>query len=147
MWPIITRELDALGLPEELGYLAWVESLMDPSAANSRGSVGLWQFLPETARAYGLHVGGAVDERADPARSSHAAAQLLADRFAEFGGDATLIAVVSYNLGDVRTRALLHSIAMEKGSWRSGHAATGTLPNAPLPREAMGTFPSSSAPR
>lgn len=58
-----------------------MESLTDPSAENSFGSVGLWQFQPDTAGAYGLHVDGAVDERADPAKSSHAAAQLLADRF------------------------------------------------------------------
>jgi soluble lytic murein transglycosylase-like protein len=142
LWPIITRELNALGLPEELGYLAWVESRMDPSAENSFGSVGLWQFVPETAGAYGLHIDGAVDERADPARSSHAAAQLLADRFAEFGGDATLIAVMSYNLGESKTRALLHAIAMEKGSWRSGQRSYWHLYRMRrLPQEAMDYVP------
>jgi hypothetical protein len=120
LWPIITDELNAFGLPETLGYVAWFESGMNPSAQSPVGAAGLWQFRAETARKYGLRVDGTVDERLDPIKSSHAAAHLLADGFAEFGGDATLIAVVSYVLGENRTRALLQGIAMEKGSWRSG---------------------------
>jgi hypothetical protein len=120
LWPIIRDELAAFGLPETLGYLAWFESGMNPSAQNSFGSGGLWQMRVDTARKYGLRVDGTVDERFDPVKSSHAAAHLLADDFAEFGGDATLIAVVSYNLGENKTRVLLQEIAAEKGSWRSG---------------------------
>ena len=118
--PMITRELEAFGLPEELRYLAWVESNMVPSQLGRAGARGLWQLSPELARAYGLRVDAVSDERTDPARSSRAAAHCLADRFAEFGGDATLLAVVSYYLGDTKVRRLLYEIAMEKGSWRTG---------------------------
>ena len=69
LWPIITRELEAFGLPEELGDVAWLESQMDPSAQGALGALGLWQFLPESARAYGLRVDGVSDERTDPAVS------------------------------------------------------------------------------
>jgi Transglycosylase SLT domain len=142
LWPLIARELKALGLPEELGYLAWVESDLQPTAANTFGSVGLWQFKAEKAREYGLRVDGAVDERIDPVKSSHAAAQLLADLFAEFGGDAALIAVVSYNLGEGKMRARLHEIAREKGSWRSGQRSYWHLYRMRrLPKEAMGYVP------
>jgi hypothetical protein len=139
LWPIITRELKALGLPEELGYLAWVESDMNSSAANTFGSVGLWQFQAEKAREYGLRVDGAVDERFDPAKSSHAAAQLLANLLAEFGDAAALIAVASYNYGEGKMRALLHEIASEKGSWRSGQRSYWHLYRMRrLPQETMG---------
>jgi low affinity Fe/Cu permease len=120
VWPIITHELETFGLPEDLAYLAWLESEMDPSLKGRYDTVGLWQFAQQSARAYGLRVDAAVDERADPVKSSRAAAHMLANDFAEFGGDATLIAVVSYILGEPKTRALLHDIAMENGSWRSG---------------------------
>jgi membrane-bound lytic murein transglycosylase D len=121
--------------------VAWIESLMNPSARNSFGSVGLWQFQPETARKYGLRVDGAVDERTDPAMSSHAAAQLLAERFAEFG-DATLIALVSYNRGAEPMRAMLRVIAAEKGSWRSGQRSYWHLYRMRrLPRETMDYVP------
>jgi hypothetical protein len=140
--PIITRELKALGLPEELAYLAWVESDLQPSAANTFGSVGLWQFRAEKAREYGLRVDGEVDERVDPVKSSRAAAQLLADLFAEFGGDATLIAVVAYNHGEGKMRALLHEVAREKGGWRSGQRSYWHLYRMRrLPQEAMGYVP------
>jgi membrane-bound lytic murein transglycosylase D len=118
--PIITRELEAFGLPEELRYLAWVESNMVPSQVGRAGARGLWQFPPELARAYGLRVDVLADERTDPVKSTRAAAHHLADLFAEFGGDATLLAVVSYNLGEGKMRGLLREIAMEKGSWRTG---------------------------
>lgn len=120
LWPIIRDALDAFGLPETLGYVAWIESAMNPIAQGPLGSTGLWQFRADTARKYGLRVDSTVDDRLDPVKSSRAAAHLLADGFAEFGGDATLIAVVSYFLGENPTRRLLQGIAMEKGSWRSG---------------------------
>ena len=141
LWPIITRELEAFGLPEDLGYLAWLESEMDPSAESPTGSIGLWQFERETARAYGLRVDAAVDERADPVKSSHAAAQMLADLFAEFGGDATPIAVVAYNLGEPKMRALLR-IAMERAAGEAGNAPIGTsIWLRRLPQEAPGLPP------
>ena len=90
----------------------------------------------------GLQIDDAVDERADAARSSRAAAHHLADLFAEFGGDATLLAVVSYNFGAGNTRELLHQISMEKGSWRSGRRSYWHLYRMHrLPQETMDYVP------
>ena len=76
---------------------------------------------------YGLRVDGAVDERTDPVKSSHAAAQMLADLFAEFGGDASLIAVVSYNVGTGEdTGAPARDRQRRRAAGEAGNAATGT---------------------
>jgi hypothetical protein len=121
VWPIITHELDALGLPEELGYIAWMESdLIVSSSFRPADSAGLWQLKGPTAREHGLRVDDTVDERLDAAKSTHVAVQMLADMFAQIGEDATLIAVIAYPLGVDKMRGFLHEIAMEKGGWRSG---------------------------
>ena len=120
-WPIITRELDALGLPEELAYIAWMESDLNASLSfRPTDAAGLWQLRSAPAREHGLRVDGTTDERLDATKSTHVAVQMLADMFAQIGDDATLIAVMAYPLGVARTREVLHEIAMEKGGWRSG---------------------------
>lgn len=121
VWPIITHELDAFGLPEELGYIAWMESdLIASLSFRPADSAGLWQLKGPTAREHGLRVDEAIDERLDATKSTHVAVQMLADMFAQIGDDATLIAVIAYPLGVDKTRGFLHEIAMEKGGWRSG---------------------------
>ena len=121
VWPIITGELDAFGLPEELGYLAWMESDLNTSLSFRPGdAAGLWQLTTSKAREQGLRVDETIDERLDATKSTHVAVQMLADMFAQIGDDATLIAVLAYPLGVDKTRGLLHDIGMEKGGWRSG---------------------------
>jgi hypothetical protein len=120
VWPIITRELDAFGLPRELGYIAWFESDLKASIRGPLGQVGVWQLMPLTARERGLRVGDAVDERVDVTKSTHVVAQMFAEDFAQFGDDATLMAVLAYPLGEERIRRYVREIAMEKGAWRSG---------------------------
>lgn len=65
------------GLPKDLVYLAMVESGGNPNAVSPSGAVGYWQFLPGTARLYGLRVDRWVDERRDLVKSTHAAAAYL----------------------------------------------------------------------
>jgi hypothetical protein len=121
VWPIITRELDAFGLPAELGYIAWMESDLNASVLFAPGdAAGLWQLRSGTAREHGLRVDDTIDERLDVTKSTQVAVQMLADMFAQIGDDATLIAVIAYPLGVNKTRAFLHEIAMEKGGWRRG---------------------------
>jgi membrane-bound lytic murein transglycosylase D len=62
-----------------------IESGYDPHDRSHKGAVGLWQFLPEGARIYGLRVDYWVDERKDPVRSTEAAARYLGDLKARFG--------------------------------------------------------------
>jgi serine/threonine protein kinase/soluble lytic murein transglycosylase-like protein len=117
-WPAICHASDGVGLPELFRYISFVESEYDASAVSEKGAAGLWQFIPETARAHGLRVDADVDERLDPLRSSQAAAQYLAELMVEFGEGAPLLALMSYNLGPERARRLLHDIVGNGQSWR-----------------------------
>src|SRR4030095_792631 len=90
VWPIITRELEAFGLPPELAYIPWMESDLNTSLVGPVGSAGLWQFELRNARERGLRVDETVDERLDVTKSTHIAVQMLAEQFAELGDDAPL---------------------------------------------------------
>ena len=85
------------GLPEDLTALAIVESAMNTRALSRAGARGMWQFMPETARRYGLRCDYSVDERLDPYRSADAAARYLKAAYARFGD--WPLAISSYNCG------------------------------------------------
>jgi hypothetical protein len=116
-WPVISKELTALGLPQEMGYVVWAESLFDPTARSDSGSLGLWQFQARSARNYGLRVDEQVDERTDVAKCTRAAARYLADMLSEFGSDSFMLALASYNSGEKKIRRALHELAQEPGGY------------------------------
>jgi membrane-bound lytic murein transglycosylase D len=120
-WPVIVREFRALELPEVMGYVAWTESRFDPRARSSAGAVGMWQMRAVTARELGLRVDGKVDERTDVAKQTRAAARKLANLLAEFGEDAFMLAMASYNRGENGVRAVLHKIAQTPGGFKKQH--------------------------
>ncbi len=93
------------GLPASLVWVAGAESAFDPRAESPAGAVGLWQFMPDAARTYGLRVDAWVDERRDPDRSTLAAARYLRDLRARFG--TWELAFAAYNVG---YNALLRAI-------------------------------------
>jgi len=105
--PMIESELAQAHLPPLLHYLALIESGYQNDAVSTAAAVGMWQFIPETARRYGLNVGPAADQRRDPLRATHAAAQYLNDLAFDFGGDALLLALAGYNRGEAGVRAAL----------------------------------------
>ncbi|MGH7703663.1 MAG: transglycosylase SLT domain-containing protein, partial [Gemmatimonadales bacterium] len=117
-WPIITKQFAAIGLPDVMGYVAWTESQFDPQAKSAVGAKGMWQMTPATARSLGLRVDDAVDERLDPARQTHAAGRYLANLLAEFGEDAFMLAMASYNRGENGVRRVLHRIAQTPGGFK-----------------------------
>jgi soluble lytic murein transglycosylase-like protein/uncharacterized protein YoaH (UPF0181 family) len=117
-WPTILREFAALGLPEEMAYIAWAETQFDPKARSPAGAVGMWQFTAARAHDSGLKVDGKVDERLDPEKQTRAAAKYLANLLAEYGSDSFMLAMASYNRGEAGVRRVLHQIAQEPGGFR-----------------------------
>lgn len=95
--PAIQAELARAGLPTDLVWMSLIESGHNPTIRSPAGAAGLWQFIPETARCYGLTVDRWVDERLDPLRSTQAAAGYLSDLKSRFGS--WELAMAAYNMG------------------------------------------------
>jgi membrane-bound lytic murein transglycosylase D len=91
------RVLRARSLPEDLVWVAMIESGFDPSARSAAGAAGVWQFMPETAKLYGLTVDRWLDERLSAQAETDAAADLLADLHRRFGS--WELALAGYSMG------------------------------------------------
>ena len=95
--PIFQEILNKYDMPEELKAMAIIESAMNPLAVSRVGAKGMWQFMYQTAKIYGLHIDSFVDERLDPVKSADAAARYLQDAYGIFGD--WNLAIASYNCG------------------------------------------------
>jgi membrane-bound lytic murein transglycosylase D len=99
----VTDELDKAGLPLELALLPIVESTYDPLAYSHSHAVGLWQFIPSTARSYGLNRDRWYDGRRDVILSTQAAIKYLNYLHKRFDND-WLLALAAYNSGEGNVR-------------------------------------------
>ena len=98
--PMIRAKMKAGGLPEDMYYLALVESGFDPHAYSKAAAVGMWQFMTSTARDMGMRVDWWVDERRDPVRSTAAAVRFIRGLRDQFGS--LYLAAAAYNGGPGR---------------------------------------------
>jgi len=104
--PVLRRIFIEEGVPPELIWVAEVESTFNPSARSPVGAVGLFQFMPATAKAFGMNV-TPVDQRLDPEKNTRAAAKYLRQLFRRF--DSWPLALAAYNGGQGRVARLLRA--------------------------------------
>jgi hypothetical protein len=96
--PLIEARLSQAGLPTDLQYMVLAESALLPHAGSPKGAIGFWQFMPETARRYGLRVDRQVDERRNLEASTRAAIAYLSELKALFGS--WTLAAAAFNMGE-----------------------------------------------
>lgn len=128
--PIFEEALDAYGLPLELKYLPIIESALNPSARSRAGASGLWQFMLNTGKIYGLESNSLVDERRDPIKSTWAAARYLKDMYTIYQ-DWNLV-IAAYNCGPGTVNKAIRRAGGKTDYWEIYNY---------LPRETRGYVP------
>ena len=134
---IFDSTLVKYGAPSWLAAVVFQESGCYPRAKSEVGAVGLWQFMPESARAYGLRVvDGEIDERLNPIKSTDAAIHFLTDLQRSLG--AWDLVMAAYNMGPYAVLARLAQVGGNAGFWELAHAGL-------LPEETAGYVPAIEA--
>jgi membrane-bound lytic murein transglycosylase D len=125
--PMIQQKLEERGMPQDLIFLAMIESGFNPEAYSAADASGLWQFIEETGERYGLEVNRAVDERNDPIKATDAALTYLQEMHDRF--DSWYLAAASYNTGENRVgRIMREETGSEKGTEQSYYQIWDRLP-------------------
>jgi len=119
---MIREKLRARGMPEELVYLAMIESGFLTNARSTVLATGMWQFMYPTARALGLRIDAYVDERRDPVKATDAALVYLSELYQQYGS--WYLAAAAYNAGPPRVTLAL---SRRSGGW----AGNGIFHHAP----------------
>jgi membrane-bound lytic murein transglycosylase D len=112
---LIASALTERDMPQDLLYLAMIESGFDPTAYSRAKASGLWQFISETGARYGLDINRAVDERNDPVKATGAALAYLRDLYERFGS--WHLAAAAYNTGENRVGRIMREVTgSERGT-------------------------------
>ncbi|PSR56313.1 lytic transglycosylase [Adhaeribacter arboris] len=134
-FPLFEQYLAKYNLPNELKYLAVVESALIPRAVSHAAAVGLWQFIPSAASDYKLKIDTYIDERMDPEKATDAACRYLRNLHRMFGGNWEL-ALAAYNCGPGNVRKAIKRAGGQADFWA-------IFPF--LPKETRGYVPSLTA--
>jgi membrane-bound lytic murein transglycosylase D len=129
-FPIFEEALAVQNIPLEIKYLAVVESALNPRAVSRVGATGLWQFMYQTGKQYGLSITSYVDERSDPLRASQAATQYMTNMYKIFG-DWDLV-LASYNSGPGNVAKAIRRSGGQQNYWNIRKN---------LPKETQGYLP------
>jgi membrane-bound lytic murein transglycosylase D len=125
--PMISAKLEERGMPQDLIYLAMIESGFNPRAYSPAHASGLWQFISETGQRYGLDINLAVDERNDPVKATDAALDYLTYLHNRFGS--WYLAAAAYNSGENRVaRIMREETGAERGDEESYYLISHRLP-------------------
>jgi membrane-bound lytic murein transglycosylase D len=125
--PMISAKLEKRDMPQDLIYLAMIESGFNPKAKSPAKAGGLWQFISETGKRYGLTVNKKVDERNVPAKATDAALAYLAELHDRFGS--WYLAAAAYNTGENRVARIMRQVTgSEKGSDEDYYRISSLLP-------------------
>ncbi len=125
--PMISAKLEKRDMPQDLIYLAMIESGFNPKAQSPAKAGGLWQFISETGKRYGLTVNKKVDERNVPAKATDAALSYLSELHDRFGS--WYLAAAAYNTGENRVARIMREVTgSEKGSDEDYYRISKLLP-------------------
>lgn len=125
--PMISAKLEERGMPQDLIYLAMIESGFNPKAYSPAHASGLWQFIAETGERYGLDINRAVDERNDPVKATDAALDYLEYLHGRFGS--WYLAAAGYNSGENRVGRIMREVTgSERGDESSYYRIWDRLP-------------------
>lgn len=115
-FPLFEKYLKKHNMPDDLKYLAIVESGLNPRAVSRVGAAGLWQFMPATGRIYRLDRSWFVDERMDPEKATEAACKYLKQLYGMF--DNWELALAAYNAGPGNVRKAIRRSGYQKDFWK-----------------------------
>jgi membrane-bound lytic murein transglycosylase D len=118
------------GIPQEMKYLAVIESALNPSAISPAGAGGLWQFMVATGKMYGLEVNSYQDDRFDPIKSTEAACKYLKFLYNTFGD--WQLALAAYNSGPGNVNKAIRRAGGKRDFWEIKNF---------LPKETQGYVP------
>lgn len=129
-FPLFDDIFDYYDVPNEMKYMAIIESALNPRAYSRARAVGLWQFMYGTGKVYGLEINSLVDERRDPIKSTHAAARYIKNLHKMY--DDWLLALAAYNCGPGNVNKAIRRSGGKKDFWQIYYY---------LPRETRGHVP------